>query len=110
LGIENNLLLGADDLVTMTNHQPTTSSFTSSTTSSITSLTTASSSIDSKQTKLDDVDKVKIRKLYSDMNEEKMWKLKTGTFVETNGTFRLNMQLRAVSLFLGFNVIILMTD
>ncbi|KAG1580612.1 hypothetical protein G6F47_010490 [Rhizopus delemar] len=82
LGIENNLLLGANDLVTMTNHQPTTSSFTSSTTSSITSLTTASSSIDSKQTKLDDVDKVKIRKLYSSMNEEKMWKLKTETFVE----------------------------
>jgi hypothetical protein len=34
------------------------------------------------ETKLDDVDKVKIRKLYSNLNEEKMWKLKTGTFVE----------------------------
>lgn len=82
LGIENDSLPGAYDLITMTNHQPKTSSFTSSTTPSITSLFTASSSINSKQTKLDVVDKVNIRKLYSNLNEEKMWKLKTGTFVE----------------------------
>ncbi|KAG2191987.1 hypothetical protein INT47_000779 [Mucor saturninus] len=82
LGIENDLLLGANDLVNMTNHQPMTPSSSTAPSSSTTPLSNTSSSINSKQTKLDDVDKVKIRKLYSDLNEEKMWKLKTGTIVE----------------------------
>lgn len=83
LGIKNNSLLEINDLVTMTNHQliisSPSSSPSSSTTRSTTTFATALSSTNSKRTKLDDVDEANIRKLHSNLKEEKMWKPKTGT-------------------------------